>query len=209
MKFTTLLPFLVAVVFSVGCKPAPAKDPSTPGAEIPEALKDEKSSSGFLTKSNLRGSMMDNIYDDLTKKDPALQKLEEQLQHFNAGFPDSLKKFNEYANKSTAYYSSANESLNMLKDTVLRNQLRALLADSKSKYMGKISRFSNLMAHIDSNRIKIEDYHTVLKVVTTLPVIEKYQDNTMPDITSTANLANEAQRLRAKTYQLVKKQEKN
>lgn len=153
--------------------------------------------------------MMDNIYYDIVKKDPTLQKLEEQLQHFNAGFPDSLIKFNEYTNKSTAYYSSANESLNTLKDTVLRDQLRALLADSKSKYMGKISRFSNLIAHIDSNRIKIEDYHNVLKVVTTMLVIEKYQDNAMPDITSTANMANEAQRLRAKTYQLVKKQEKN
>jgi hypothetical protein len=209
MKLTALLPILVLVVFGAGCKPAPAKNPSTPGTEIPDALKDEKSSSDFIMKSKSRESMMDNIYYDIVKKDPTLQKLEEQLQHFNAGFPDSLIKFNEYTNKSTAYYSSANESLNTLKDTVLRDQLRALLADSKSKYMGKISRFSNLIAHIDSNRIKIEDYHNVLKVVTTMLVIEKYQDNAMPDITSTANMANEAQRLRAKTYQLVKKQEKN
>ncbi|WP_177183935.1 hypothetical protein [Mucilaginibacter sp. OK283] len=48
----------------------------------------------------------------------------------------------------------------------------------------------------------------MLKIVATLPVIEKYQDKNMPDITSTANLANEAQHLRVKTMQLARKYQK-
>ncbi len=204
MKSTALFPIVAAVVLGIGCKQQPAKDSATPETEIPEPLKDEKSSSGFISKFKPRESMMEEIYSDLEKKDSVLQKLEIELQHFHAGMPDSLKRFDGYSAKSIAYYSSANESLKTLKDTVLRDELKAVLADSKSEYMGKISRFTNLQAHIDSNQVKIEDYHTVLKVVATLPIIEKYQDDGMPDITSTANLANEAQRLRAKTYQLVK-----
>ena len=151
---------------------------------------------------------MDEIYDNLAKRDPQLQKLEEQLIHFNGGLPDSLKAFNNYDSKSVGYYISANQSLATITDTVLRAQLSALIAESKLKYVDKIRRFTSLKAHIDSNQIKVGDYHAVLKIVATLPIIEKYQDKNMPDITSTANLANEAQHLKVKTMQLAKKYQK-
>lgn len=206
MKATALLLLVLTLVFFSACNSAPSKDIATPKTNIPEPLKDDKSD--FSLKRMPSGSLMDELYDDLAKKDPQLQKLEEQLIHFNSGIADSLKAFNNYAAKSDSYYFSANESLTAIKDTVLRAQLSALIAESKSKYINKISRFASLKAHIDSNQIKIGDYHAVLKIVATLPIIEKYQDKSMPDITSTANLANEAQHLRVKTMQLAKKYQK-
>lgn len=205
MKATALLSILLIILFFSACNSTPSKD-IAPKTDVPEPLKDEKSD--FSLKRMPSGSLMDEIYDDLAKKDPQLQRLEEQLTHFNGGIADSLKAFNNYAAKSDGYYFSANESLTAIKDTVLRAQLSALIADSKLKYMDKISRFASLKAHIDSNQIKIGDYHAVLKIVATLPVIEKYQDKNMPDITSTANLANEAQHLRVKTMQLARKYQK-
>jgi len=206
MKTTALLSIVLIVLFFSACNSSPSKDTSTPKTEVPEPLKDEKS--GLDMKRMSTGALMDEIYDDLAKKDPQLQKLEEQLTHFNSGIADSLKAFNNYAAKSDSYYFSANESLTAIKDTVLRAQLSALIAESKLKYVDKISRFTSLKAHIDSNQIKIGDYHAVLKIVATLPIIENYQDKNMPDITSTANLANEAQHLKVKTMQLAKKYQK-
>ncbi|WDF76355.1 hypothetical protein PQ469_20920 [Mucilaginibacter sp. KACC 22773] len=206
MKATALLSTLLIILFFSACNSTPSKDIATPKTDMPEPLKDDKSD--FSMKRMPSGSLMDEIYDDLAKKDPQLQKLEEQLTHFNGGIADSLKAFNNYAAKSDGYYFSANESLTAIKDTVLRVQLSALIAESKLKYMEKISRFTSLKAHIDSNQIKMDDYHAVLKIVATLPIIEKYQDKNMPDITSTANLANEAQHLKVKTMQLAKKYQK-
>src|SRR5215216_476409 len=203
MKVTALLSITLIVLFFSACNSAPSKDASTPKTEVPEPSEDE--TSGLDVKRMSRGSLMDEIYDNLAKRDPQLQKLEEQLIHFNGGLPDSLKAFNNYDSKSVGYYISANQSLATITDTVLRAQLSALIAESKLKYVDKIRRFTSLKAHIDSNQIKVGDYHAVLKIVATLPIIEKYQDKNMPDITSTANLANEAQHLKVKTMQLAKK----
>lgn len=205
MKSSALLPVVFFAFFCSACNFNPAKDTPKTKTEIPEPLKDEQSGFG-LKKSGLRdGSLMNDIYNDLAKKDPELRNLEDQLQHFYGDLPDSLKEFNNYDAKTDSYYSSANGSLSSIKDTVLRARLSTLIAESKSKYLDKISRFSNLIRHIDSNEVKIEDYHAVLKIAATLPVIEKYQDESMPNIKSTANAANEAQRLKAKTLQLSKK----
>jgi hypothetical protein len=206
MKATALISTLLILLFFSACNSSPSKDTSTSKNEVPEALGDE--TSGFGLKKMSRGSLMDDIYAELAKKDPELQNLEEQLIHFNGGIADSLKAFDDYDAKSDSYYFSANESLTAIKDTILRAQLSALIVESKLKYVDKISRFTSLKAHIDSNQIKIGDYHAVLKIVATLPVIEKYQDKNMPDIISTANLANEAQHLRVKTTQLAKKYQK-
>jgi hypothetical protein len=180
MKATALLSITLIVLFFSACNSAPSKDASTPKTEVPEPLEDE--TSGLDVKRMSRGSLMDEIYDNLAKRDPQLQKLEEQLIHFNGGLPDSLKAFNNYDSKSVGYYISANQSLATITDTVLRAQLSALIAESKLKYVDKISRFTSLKAHIDSNQIKVGDYHAVLKIVATLPIIEKYQDKNMPDI---------------------------
>jgi hypothetical protein len=205
MKVTTLLSIVLSVVLYSACNRDPVKDTGKPKTEVPEVLQDGKSDFSFKKMGSRDGSMMHAIYNDLAKKDPQLQKLEEQLTHFREGEADSLKAFNNYDAKSDGYYYSANESLTDIKDTVLRAQLRTVIEESKARYMRKISMLSSLVQHIDTNKVKIEDYHTVLKIAATLPVIEKYQDQNIPDITSTANLANEAQRLKSKTLQLSRK----
>ncbi|WP_114936449.1 hypothetical protein [Mucilaginibacter endophyticus] len=159
--------------------------------------------------SSIKGSrgddLLQDIYVDQATKQPELQNLENMINHFNNGSQDSLSNFQTYDNKTLSYYRSANKALNHMQDTVLRDRLRALINESNHKYLDTIKRFSVLMAHIDSNKIKIEDYHTVLKIAVTLPIIESYQLNNIPDIKSVANLANEAQRLKAKTIQLTNK----
>lgn len=202
MKLTTLLSIVLIAVAVSACNHGTVKNASTEKADVPEPLKDNSSS--IISKRSAYGVMMQAIYADQLTKHPDLQKLEDDLAHFYDGRPDSVKQFNTYAQKSKEYYESANQSLSDVKDSVLREQLKAIIAQSEHKYQDTTGRFSVLMQHIDSNIVRIEDYHAVLRIVTTLPVIENYQANSLPDIKGVATIANEAQRLKVKTRQLAK-----
>lgn len=194
---------LIALFFALAsCNHISSKD-ADQQKSIPKPLQDNIGDGSI--KSSRGDNLLQDIYSDQVKKQPELQNLENLMEHFNDGLPDSVKSFQIYDNKSTSYYRSANDALNNMKDTVLRDHLRALINESRHKYLDTIKRFSVLMAHIDSNKIKIEDYHTLLKIAISLPIIENYQNKSLPDIKSVANLANEAQRLKVKTMQLANK----
>ncbi|WP_374949742.1 hypothetical protein [Mucilaginibacter sp.] len=152
----------------------------------------------------MRGnSLIDLIYNDLLEKNSQLNKLEDELTMFNDAKRDSLKTFYNYNNKSDSYYSSAGNELSNIKDTVLKARLILLLANSKHKYEHNISSFSKLIRDIDSNSVVIDDYRKTLEIVTTLPVIEKYQLEHMPDIKTAADMAKSAKKLKNKTVKLA------
>lgn len=204
MKATTLLSIAMIAVFCSACNHIPAKNTESPKAETPEVLKEDDSDIS-IKKSYSRGnSLMDDIYADLVEKRPELKSLETGLQQFYEMTPDSLKAFNKYAGKSESYYNSADRSLSAIQDTVLRARLRLLIANSNNKYTGKIKKFTTLMKDIDSNRVAINDYHLALKIAVTMPVIESYQDKSMPDSKSVERLANTLQKLREQTIKLSK-----
>jgi hypothetical protein len=205
MKTTTFFTMAIIALFCTACNNSSSTNKTEKTkTEVPEPLNDGSIDNISINKR--RGeSLMNELYTDLVKKDPQLKKLEDQLAHFNEGISDSLAKFNSYNAKSNEYYGSANQSLADISDTVLRAEVASVLAGSKAKYMDKVSKFITLNAHIDSNKIKIADYYAVLKVAASLDVIEQYQDKQMPDITSTANAANDAQKLRARVTILARK----
>lgn len=201
MKANTLLP-AVLLVFCTACNSNQQNNTETQ-KNIPKALQDDNGFSGIKSSRGL--NLVNDIYADQLKQHPELQKLEDLIRHFDDGVSDSLKQFRGYARKSESYYGSAKELLSNIKDTVLRAHFKEIIDQSQHKYKDTINQFSVLINHIDSNRIKVEDYRQALKLVVTLPIIERYQFESLPDLKSTANLANEAQSLKAKTVQLVNK----
>ena len=54
-------------------------------------------------------------------------------KHFGDGHEDSLSTFNKYNSKSTNYYSSAVKALDEIKDSVIKQRLKLLLANSQKK----------------------------------------------------------------------------
>jgi hypothetical protein len=148
--------------------------------------------------------MVDALYFDLVKRTPDLQDLENQLERFNAGKPDSLQAFSLYKGKVENYYASASQNLDNIKDTVLKARLKVLLAAGKNKYSQKADKFDVLIDDINSQDLVMKDYYETLKLVATLPVMEKYQDKNIPDIKAVKALDNEAKRLKVTTVKLAK-----
>jgi hypothetical protein len=173
MRTTALLSvFLIAILFSA-CHPTSDSPANQAKVDIPEPL-DEPKGDVLSFKRGTSGNMVDALYFDLVKRTPDLQDLENQLEKFNAGKSDSLQAFSLYKGKVESYYASASQNLDNIKDTVLKARLKVLLAAGKNKYSQKADKFDVLIGDINSQDLVMKDYYETLKLVATLPVMEKY-----------------------------------
>lgn len=204
MKQITLL--LLSIIFICSCKQSPVKNQVAAKPDIPKPLQDDSKDFSLISKS--RGEdLMHAIYDDLVKKSPELQKLEDQKIHFQEGRADSVKAFNNYDSKSGNYYSDAIGALSQVKDSILKQRLRLLLTNSQKKYAIKTSKFALLLKSIDDDELSRADYDMTLKVAATLSVVEDYQDKSLPDIKSVKAIAEESRKLNQQTKKLAEKYE--
>jgi len=55
-----------------------------------------------------------------------------------------------------------------------------MIANSQSGFKNKISPLKALVDRIEKNHVSLDDAHIFLKVALTLPVIEKYQKESLP-----------------------------
>jgi len=193
---------LLIMMFCSACDNRPDNTQPKQG-EVPAPLADKSSEFNIMSKGIRGNSLVDLIYSDLLEKDPGLQKLEEELSGFEKAKIDSLKAFDVYNDKSQNYYSSAERALLNISDTVLRVRLKALLANSESRYKLKIAKFTMLEKDIASKDSIIKDYRQTLKIVATLPIMEGYQGKSIPDIKSAAEMAKQAAKLKYKTIKLA------
>jgi hypothetical protein len=145
--------------------------------EIPEALKEDNSSLKRYSRKN--GDLINELYSDLVEKSEELQNLENEIEKFNPN--ETIYEFNNYNIKSRDYYSSSKSLANRINDSILKNRILALLKKSNNQYLSKENEFDTIISKVIDREKSIEDYHNVLKVVLTLPILEKYQNENMPN----------------------------
>ena len=148
---------------------------------------------------------MHDIYADLTDKNADLKKLEDMRSHFNDGHEDSLAAFNKYNYKSANYYSSATRALDEIKDSVIKQRLRLLLANSRKQYTDKISKYNSLIDQMHSDQESTSDYYVTLQIAATLPVIEDYQSKHLSDGKAVGAIAKESSILNKTTKKLAER----
>lgn len=148
--------------------------------EVPEALKDKSYSRG-----SSRGNLVEELYEDLVSKSSELQKLETEIENFETG--EVQKEFFNYNSKSENYYSSATYQAREIKDSITRKKILALIEKSNNQYFEKSKELNDLFETVNDKQKTIEDYHTVLKIVLTLPMITKYQNENLPTKTNFEN----------------------
>ncbi|HUR10165.1 MAG TPA: hypothetical protein VM012_02280, partial [Flavitalea sp.] len=71
-----------------------------------------------------------------------------------------------------------------IKDSLLRDKMKVLIANNLSKYKSSTTRHNELLKIIESKNLTIYDLHNILKIVKTLPLIEKYQRDNLPNTKS-------------------------
>ncbi len=151
--------------------------------ETPKALED-KSSSYEIVSDRSYDDLVESLYQELVSKDIALKKLEDKINELNKSKSDSTKLFNKFNGKNQSYFISASRKVSAIKDSVLRNKINSLLSAQLEHYNSKVVRHNELLKLIETKQMTISDLHNVLKVVRTLPLIDKYQRDNLPNTRS-------------------------
>jgi hypothetical protein len=145
---------------------------------VPKALDDESKAAGFIRKSSLSENLVDEMYAELVNTKPKLHKIEEQIDLVNQN--DSLTTFRNYNAKSDNYYSSAKMIAENISDSSIKKKALDLIATSAEKYKHTTSSLDSLRKTILGKEKDISNLHEYLKIVSTLPLMEKYQQDKLP-----------------------------
>jgi hypothetical protein len=171
--------------------------------ETPKALQDNKLAIKSYSRSGT--DMIDELYQELVDKSPELKKLEDDLGIINSKASDLETNFNAYNQKSNSYYYSANEKTSAITDSLLRKKILAIITNNKNLYDNKTASVNSLRKLISDNSSTIKDSYSVLKIVLTLQLIEKYQNDNLPDKKNFKDIIKEQEKLIQREVRLTPK----
>jgi DNA anti-recombination protein RmuC len=144
--------------------------------EEPEAFQEKSIDIGRFRKGN---DLVEDLYQELVEKSPELKSLEDELSQLNTR--DTANIFYNYNQKSNDYYRDAENHTNSITDSVMKQKIVNLITKSSDKYVSKKADLKNLMNTINEKRNEINNYHSALKIILTIPLIEEYQKQHLPN----------------------------
>ena len=194
-----LTALILLILFSCNKK---AENNSSPEKDIPAPLQEKRGISNYKT---IRSDLTEELYLELVSNSPELKKFEADLLSISAKPIEFVDKFDTYNNKSEGYYYSAENKANTIKDSLLRKRIIALISTRKSNYTNKTAELTSLLKQIENNGTTLADNHTILKILLTFPIIEKYQNENLPNKTEFKDLIKQQENFIKQTNKLTPK----
>jgi len=160
--------------------------------EIPKALQDNFSEVKSYSRSS---DLSEELYQELVEETPSLKKLEDDIIDYQNKCNEAKEPFNKYNNNSNNYYSSSKYKAESISDSTLKNKILTIISESNNKYNNKISEHTSLLSLISKGDATLNDQHLAMKILLTIPIIEKYQDNNKTDLKELLKMKNDQSKL--------------
>ncbi|MBG9376427.1 hypothetical protein I5907_09295 [Panacibacter sp. DH6] len=200
MKNYIIILFLSAFVLFACSESEEYKPKKSKG--IPAAFQERSVDVSGLKKKDT--DLIEVLYKEILDKDPGLQQLEKEITQLNDHKDDSLKNFASYDKNNIDYYSIYEQHLSNIKDSVLKKSMKILLDSSTLRYKKKIAAQRAVYDSANTRYNMLADLHWLLKLSKTLEVMERYQDNNIPDTLTLNNSINQLNNTIDRTDSLVK-----
>ncbi len=189
----TFLAALLIILSIYSCSPQETNP--TPQQETPKALAENNKSDYSLSSKRGSGDLVDEIYQEEVSKSVLLKDLEKKIYGIGDDKRDSIHSLEEFDSKNTSYYNSATAKANSISDSLLKKKMLEIIKASESAYESQITEINTLLKNIDQKSERLKDYHTILKLKLTLPIIQKYQKSNQPSIKPLQQVSKEYDKL--------------
>ncbi len=123
---------------------------------------------------------MEELYDQAVKQNDNLKSIEEDISKFYKKKIDALEMYNSYTYYNTRYYSDARAKTGQIKDATIKQRATEQLNQSETAYNTRIASWQKTIADMNTKENELDDLQILLKIVTTRPMIEKYQSRELP-----------------------------
>jgi hypothetical protein len=170
MKFPIIITIICIIAWSCRQKPVKREPTVLPGKKVDV-------SSIYKKRS---GDLVEALYDELVSGSAELTQLELAIKDLKKQTPDSLKGYKTFNQHNNVFYDLAGKKVNTMTDSVLRKKMLLLINHSRKQYTDSIARLKELDSLINRRTNTLNDLHTILKLVKTLPLIEDFQKTNRP-----------------------------
>lgn len=164
--------------------------------DLPEALK-HKSSTVFSSFGNTMRtsprSILDELFRLVVEQDESLEELVDSLELLSEQHSGNDNRINTFVQKNTTYYEEARFLMDPKHSPTVNPAIGDLvlqiLERSARQYGGHESELQKLQSITDSLDADAHAYFHAVKILTTLPVIERYQEqkNELAEANGTLN----------------------
>ncbi len=183
----SLLLLCAIILIGLGSCDSKAEENKQNNDETPAPLQEKKSSGISLSKGRSYGDLVESLYEELEKENPALQQLEDDINNVMRQKADSAEAFETFWQKNNSYYSAAENRLSSIQDSLLRVRVKVLLQNSLAVYNNRAQAGKNLLEILERKNTSLHDLYAALKLIKTLPVMDKYQQTHLPEARSLEN----------------------
>lgn len=189
-----LLPCLLALVLS-SCdnvsSPPDKNRTSTGGGTV--------SVPGEGSRYGKGGDVIDEMYDEVVDNDANLKTLEKDIRALSETIGEASAPYKSFSRTNEDYYHSAARHIASIKDSALRQKIRMMIDNNRSAYNKSVAPHERLVNDINWKQATLEDLHTYLVLVKTLPVMEEYQKKNLPATAPLEKVSAEHDRVNQRT----------
>ncbi len=165
----------ITIVYSCNSHREESANPS----ETSNVLLDDKKDMSIVSKRSYE-DLVEQLYREQVEKSKELQDIEKDIRVVINSKVDSLAALLSFDTKNKNYYLAAGTKIKSISDSALRSNITALLNASSVAYEKKSAESTSLIELLEKKIIPLEDYHILLKIKQTLPLLEKYQEKNQP-----------------------------
>ena len=145
----------------------------------PKILENKKSTIERISKRG-EEDMVDGLYNEAVGANDTLKKFESGIQDLQESKNDSLNVFGVFDEQNKKFYQSASGHAAGIGDSILKLKVKMLISASLTRYDSVTNKHDSLLKRITAQDASLKDLRNVLKIVYTLPLIGKYQEDNLP-----------------------------
>jgi hypothetical protein len=148
--------------------------------------------------------LVEELYAQAVKQDNNLGSIEDDIEKFYKKKEEAVEKYNSFVSYNNRYYSDARSNTGTIGDASYKQRAADLILKSENSFKTKLTDWQDAINSLNTNEKMLSDLHTFLKIIITMPMIEKYQATAFPDDGKLKDVNKELQELIDKIKAITK-----
>lgn len=149
-------------------------------------------------------NIIERLYKEAIKKNKEVHIVNESIELANNYYNDSLVDYNKYLMINEDYWKTANTYISSIADSTLRVTIKNAFDKAESDYCTSKEHLLSLNDKIEIEKQHFDNQVILMKLLVTLPMIQNYQKNEIPDSLQMNSVKNELENTIKKIETFVK-----
>jgi|WetSurMetagenome_2_1015567.scaffolds.fasta_scaffold98986_2 hypothetical protein len=182
---------ITSLIFLFVCYSCADNKPKVDSAEMqnqtPDVLDDAKPGISSVSKRYTSG-MVEDLFIEAMNKDDSLKAIVNEMNEMNNTKNDSLRAIKTYFQNNDMYWISANNYIDKLSDTLLKNDLREIFKSLETKYKKSTANHNYVVDNLENKAIVLRDCEIIMKLTISAQMMDNYQKNKLPALNGLKSL---------------------